>query len=122
MSALSGYREDGKDTLISPLIFSTEIARSVKVGEPKSARATVNNEVKEVDDLSDIEITYENTNAGDINPTTKTKKLNRLSLIDGIIYGLVNIRTDGNKILFAIRKEKGTGWETSKIYSRFAAD
>lgn len=124
MSALSGYRVDGNDTLISPLIFSTEIARSVRIGIPQSAK--INNPADNDPD-NDIEVTnmdnlifnYERGDAGDLNPERKSKKMSGLSLIDGIVYGLVNIRTDGNKILFAIRKEKGKGWETSTLFSRF---
>ena len=36
-----------------------------------------------------------------------------------LIYGLVNVRTDGEKILFAVRDEKHGGWEIEKIDARF---
>lgn len=126
MSALSGYRIDGNDTIISPLIFSTEIARSVRIGVPKSGKANIppdgnpDNDVP-IDNIDNLKLTYERNDAGDLNPETKTKKLSDLTLIDGIVYGLVNIRTDGKKILFAVRKEKGDGWELSTLYSRFPA-
>ncbi|HZO07679.1 MAG TPA: MBL fold metallo-hydrolase [Solirubrobacterales bacterium] len=72
-SALTGYRhpEDGK-TLESPLIFSTELSRSVKLGPPVE-----------------------------------------------LVYGLVNVRTDGKEILFATRDEHTRRWRTDKVDSRF---
>jgi len=80
MSALSGYRIDGNDTIISPLIFSTEIARSVRIGIPISGKANIpSDEIPEndvtIDNLDDLELTYERGDAGDLNPETKTKKL-----------------------------------------------
>jgi beta-lactamase superfamily II metal-dependent hydrolase len=125
MSAISGFMEYGNDTIISPLIFSTEIARSIKIGKPQSGK--INHPPDngpgtsiEIPDINQINLTYEIRNSGDLNPKTKSKNLSRLNLIDGIIYGLVNIRTDGNRILFAVRKEKGHEWETSVLYSRFS--
>lgn len=124
MSALSGYRVDGDDTIISPLIYSTEIARSVRIGIPKSGKINLpadndpsNDTV--IENIKDLKITYERNDAGDLKPQTKTKKLDKLTLVDGIVYGLINIRTDGNRILFAVRNEKGNGWETSVLHSRF---
>jgi len=49
-----------------------------------------------------------------------SKNLSQMNVIDGIIYGLVNIRTDGKRILFAVRKEKGHAWETAVLRSRFS--
>lgn len=124
MSALSGYRVDGDDTIISPIIYATEIARSVRIGIPKSGKINLpadGNPANDVDipNIEDLKITYERNDAGDLNPETKTKKLNRLTLVDGIVYGLINIRTDGKRMLFAVRNEKGNGWETSVLHSRF---
>lgn len=124
MSALSGYRVDGDDTIISPLIFSTEIARSVRIGIPKSIHVRKDSDqdpanFENFNNLDDVEVTYERNDSGDLNPVTSTGKFSNLNLIDGIIYGLVNVRTNGEKILFAIRKEKGAGWETSVLHSRF---
>lgn len=124
MSALSGYLENGNDTIKSPLIFSTEIARSIRIGIPISGKANIPSDNNPANDISipninDLKLTYRRGDAGDLRKEEKTKKLNRLTLIDGIVYGLVNIRTDGKKILFGIRKEKGKGWETDVLYSRF---
>ena len=124
MSALSGYRQDGNDTIKSPLIYCTEIARSIRIGIPKSGLVNSpldddpNNDIT-VSDVEEISLTYERGDAGDLNKETKSRSLENLTLVDGIVYGLVNVRTDGKRILFAVRKEKGSGWEISVLESRF---
>ena len=45
--------------------------------------------------------------------------MDRLNIIDGIIYGLVNVRTNGKKILIAVRSEKGHKWDYETFESRF---
>jgi beta-lactamase superfamily II metal-dependent hydrolase len=77
-SAISGYQEIADDELISPLIFSTELSRSVKI---------------------------ENTGG--------------VRKVAGLVYGLVNVRTDGRKILCATRDEQTLGWRIDGTKSRF---
>jgi glyoxylase-like metal-dependent hydrolase (beta-lactamase superfamily II) len=79
-SAISGYLQIDRDELISPLIYSTELARSIKikVGAPGT-------------------------------PNT----------IAGLVYGLVNVRTDGHRILCATRNEKTREWNVATTTSRF---
>ena len=52
------------DELVSPLIYSTELARSVKMGPGNEATGNA-------------------------------------KIVTGLIYGLVNVRTDGRRILCA---------------------
>jgi hypothetical protein len=40
-------------------------------------------------------------------------------VVAGVIYGLVNVRTDGEKILCATLNEKDNTWQIKKIVSRF---
>jgi hypothetical protein len=75
-SAVSGYMEMSGDELITPLIYSTEVARSVKID-----RAT--------------------------------------RRVTGLVYGLVNVRTDGRRILCATRDEESLDWEIAVTQSRF---
>jgi beta-lactamase superfamily II metal-dependent hydrolase len=75
-SAVSGYMEMNGDELITPLIYSTEVARSVKI-DRVSRRVT------------------------------------------GLVYGLVNVRTDGRRILCATRDEESLDWEIAVTQSRF---
>ena len=45
--------------------------------------------------------------------------MNQIWIIDGLVYGLVNVRTDGNKILCATLNEGKSKWEIKKFNSRF---
>jgi len=79
-SAISGYLEMDGDELLTPLIYSTELARSVKIGRP---------------------------------PGNDTR------VVTGLIYGLVNVRTDGQRILCATLDEKDRDWRIETTQSRF---
>lgn len=57
--------------------------------------------------------------AGDLKPTTVERKLDKTYIVAGLIYGLVNIRTDGNKIICATMNEKDSTWNVRKFLSRF---
>jgi beta-lactamase superfamily II metal-dependent hydrolase len=81
-SAISGYLEMDGDELISPLIYSTELARSVKIGRVDGA-------------------------------TGGTR------VVTGMIYGLVNVRTDGQRIVCATLDEKNRDWRITATQSRF---
>jgi beta-lactamase superfamily II metal-dependent hydrolase len=77
-SAVSGYMEMSGDELISPLIYSTEVARSVKIERTDGSRR-----------------------------------------VTGLVYGLVNVRTDGRRILCATRDEESLDWQIATTRSRF---
>ncbi|HSS41123.1 MAG TPA: hypothetical protein VLK37_01070 [Solirubrobacterales bacterium] len=77
-SAIAGFKEMDGDELVSPLIFSTELARSVKIERSNGERK-----------------------------------------VAGLVYGLVNVRTDGRRILCATRDEETLGWRTDVTKSRF---
>ena len=46
------------------------------------------------------------TKARDLNPTTIKRMIDRTHIVAGVIYGLVNIRTDGKTVLCATLNEK----------------
>ena len=71
------------------------------------------------DELNTVEIEAKVTKAGDLNPTTVKRKLGRTNIVAGLIYGLVNVRTDGETILCATLNEKDNTWQVKKIVSRF---
>lgn len=64
-------------------------------------------------------IRYTHTASGALNPTDKVKTMSRLKLVDGFVYGLVNVRTDGEKILCATLNEGKSKWEIKTFTSRF---
>ncbi|MDX2361579.1 MAG: MBL fold metallo-hydrolase [Crocinitomicaceae bacterium] len=112
---ITGFKKIHNDEMITPLIYSTEISRSLKLGDPYK----VNFEDIELTDESEIKISYKHTSSGALNPTDKSKTMNRLKVVGGIVYGLVNVRTDGNKIVCATMNEGKSKWEVNKFYSRF---
>ncbi len=42
-------------------------------------------------------------------------KLDELRVVDGLVYGLVNVRTDGKTLLFASMEEKGADWSVTAL-------
>ncbi len=122
-SATTGYLMIDNDKIISPLIYSTELARSVKLGKPVKARVpkstgTGTHKIEKAD-LNKISLTLEETNAGQRNPKTKYRRLGSSHVVSGTIYGLVNIRTDGDRILCATMNEAKHEWEIKVLQSRF---
>jgi beta-lactamase superfamily II metal-dependent hydrolase len=120
-SATTGYLEIKDDGIVTPLVYSTELARSLNLGKP--AKLTIANpagdKVVEKNELGTVAIEAKVTKAGDINPTTVTRHLNKTLIVAGLIYGLVNVRTDGVKILCATLNEKDNTWQYKKLTSRF---
>lgn len=117
-SALTGHKLVKDDKIQTPLIYSTEISRSYKIGQPfklklKDATAL------QYTPANVMDVTYKETNAGDLNPATKTKTFWDKKIVGGIIYGLVNVRTDGNKILCATMSEKSNEWDIKEFETRF---
>ncbi|MFQ5477546.1 MAG: hypothetical protein ACE5E4_02905 [Candidatus Binatia bacterium] len=108
--------DDDDDDLVTPLVYSTELGRSIDLGFAKKL------EVKDT--------------GGNIISTLSGKALDRATLhiakakkdkvtlgeamvVGGLIYGLVNVRTDGNKILCATLDEKDNDWRIKSFDSRF---
>jgi beta-lactamase superfamily II metal-dependent hydrolase len=116
-SALTGHKLIKDDKIITPLVYSTEISRSYKLGQP--INLLIKPEGKVLTKETEIDVTYKETNAGDLNPATKTKTFWDKKIVGGIIYGLVNVRTNGNKILCATLSEKDDTWDIKEFQSRF---
>jgi len=49
----------------------------------------------------------------------RTRDLWKSMFVSGIIYGLVNVRTDGEKFLCATMSEKDGDWDIETFMSRF---
>jgi beta-lactamase superfamily II metal-dependent hydrolase len=120
-SATTGYLKIDRDQLISPLVYSTELARSTNLGKPlkTTVPGPAGNLTFANADLAKVTVEAAVTKAGDLRPTTIKRRLDRAYLVAGVIYGLVNVRTDGEKILCATLNEKTNAWETKTIRSRF---
>ncbi|MBK6831199.1 MAG: hypothetical protein IPG92_10900 [Flavobacteriales bacterium] len=121
-SATTGYFKMANDELVSPLVFSTELARSTSFGKPyqlTTGKGTPTAAVIADEGLSKAEVAYKETKAGDRNPKPGAKTLDRGLMVAGLIYGLVNVRTDGNRILCATLDEKDSDWRIHELVSRF---
>ncbi len=122
-SATTGFFEEHNDELVSPLIYSTELARSVSFGDPFQLEETdvpgnVTRTLKgRAFERSNIH--FKETKPGDLGAKTKSKKIEDTKVVAGIVFGLVNVRTDGDKILCAIMNEKNGSWQIQSINSRF---
>jgi beta-lactamase superfamily II metal-dependent hydrolase len=116
-SAITGHKLINNDKIITPLVYSTEISRSYKIGSME--KLYLINTKQTLGKKTDINVTYKEINAGDLKPTTKTKSFWDKKIVGGIIYGLVNVRTDGKKILCATLSEKSDDWDICTFNTRF---
>jgi hypothetical protein len=102
-------------------VYSTELARSINLGRP--TRLTIAGPSGDIvigeDKLGAVKVEAKVTKAGDLQPTTKTRTLSGTYVVAGLIYGLVNVRTDGETILCATMNEKDHTWQIKKFTSRF---
>jgi beta-lactamase superfamily II metal-dependent hydrolase len=123
-SGATGFRKVENDQLVTPLIYSTEISRSVRLGDPYKINSkgfiTPSGPLDiEITDEKKVAVSYTHTKSGALQPSKRNKTLDRLKVVDGIVYGLVNVRTDGNKILCATMNEGKSDWDVRVFYSRF---
>ena len=92
-------RDQVKNKTTPPLIYSTELSRSVKLAEP--TRVKVDGNTKSVAaSKADVK-----------SKSTSYKDLDRTPIATDLIYGLVNVRTDGEKIMCATMEEKGKDFD-----------
>jgi beta-lactamase superfamily II metal-dependent hydrolase len=121
---LTGYKRIDNDELITPLVFCTEISRSVKMGNPYQVDymgyqfhdQSLN--IKLIDETK-TDISYKRIASGGLKAAKKSKMMDKIKIIDGLVYGLVNVRTDGNTIICATLNEGKSKWEIKKFNSRF---
>lgn len=119
-AALAGrvIEDPDKPRLRAPLIYSTEVARSIALKTVEQLRRYAEPQrwgrprSEPVDTVSGAVTTShwravldrDSTDAGDQPPLPDTRALSDL------IYGLVNVRTDGKRLLFAVRNEGNHSW------------
>jgi len=117
-SATTGFLQLSaeEDDLLTPLVYSTELGRSIDLGFPKK--------FEEID--ADNSVVHTVGGAGLQRSKlhiTKAKKdmveMKDTMVVGGLIYGLVNVRTDGQKILCATLDEKENEWRIKSFQSRF---
>ena len=115
-SAVTGHRRVDRDRLVTPLVYSTEISRSVRLG--KVTKLTVDGE-EELNQNSPGTISYNEVASGALRPKKGERKWAGTHVVAGVVYGLVNVRTDGKEILCATLNEKENKWDCEVFESRF---
>jgi beta-lactamase superfamily II metal-dependent hydrolase len=116
-SGATGHLTVQDDEIITPLVYSTELARSVSLGSPVSL--SVDGQTFGRDKLAAAKLEYQERLPGSLRPRKGERELKGACIVAGLIYGLVNVRTDGDTILTATLNEgKGT-WTVKKFKSRF---
>ncbi len=120
----TGFRKIENDEMITPLVFCTEVSRSVRManpyevdykGYPLNGKSI---DIKLLDETK-TDIWYERITSPGLKPSRKKKPMKQIHIVDGLVYGLVNVRTDGNTILCATLNEGKSKWEIKKFQSRF---
>lgn len=116
-SGLAGFRsvDDAKDALRTPIVYSTEISRSVDFGRIQALRTAAST----IDDFAGWNVDYRRRRPGDLQPKTGSRPLKNSFVVTGVVYGLVNVRTDGETILCATRNEADHSWDTESFAARF---
>jgi len=62
---------------------------------------------------------YEETPPGALQPSRKSRSFRGSYLVSGLIYGLVNVRTDGRTIMCATMNDANRGWNVQSFPARF---
>jgi beta-lactamase superfamily II metal-dependent hydrolase len=117
-SATTGYMQlsSDDDELLTPLVYSTELSRSIDLGfadklEEKDSSGQVTNT---------LGATAMNRATLHLRKTKrKTVQLGKSMVVGGLIYGLINVRTNGDKILCATLDESSSKWRIKSFDSRF---
>lgn len=126
-SAITGRRlvDYEEDKLISPLVYITEVARSVaiaKIGKMKEYpaprppfEASISARAKIVHDTEDEMARFRLFLGSSQTSPFHWPRLDYAKVVKGLRYGLINIRTDGKRLFFAQMEETGKDWSFSAL-------
>ena len=96
---------DTDEKFLPPLIYSTELARSVKLMRVDRVRV-------DHDDDKDTEMRSYPADRAQVRPlNTRYRNFSSTPVATDLVYGLVNIRTDGQRIMCATLEEKGNEFD-----------
>ena len=102
-SARYGREAKGvKGELLPPLLYSTELARSVKLACADKVRKAGAPASEFSADLAQVK--PEGKNA-------RFEPLDELPVATDLVYGLINVRTDGERVICAYMKEQGADFD-----------
>jgi beta-lactamase superfamily II metal-dependent hydrolase len=114
-SGATGHLTVDKDKIITPLVYSTELARSTSLGTPTAVSFGAQKLKGEA--VRRIEVEYDEKVG--LTKRKGVRTLNGACVVAGLIYGLVNVRTDGNRIVTATLNEGKSTWTVRSFNSRF---
>jgi beta-lactamase superfamily II metal-dependent hydrolase len=143
-SGLTGYVhvDPANDELVTPLVYATEVERSTALGRcawmetsgyPHDG-GTVDLRVYARDGRhlptawredaaaklgARSRVHYEETPPGALSPSHGSRSFRGAYLVSGLIYGLVNVRTDGHTIMCATMNDARRGWNVRSFPARF---
>ena len=96
----------------SPLIYSTELSRLVQLWEPRAVwEPRDDGYLHRVDDPR-IQPRGRKLSHPDSEEATP---MGRWLLADRLIYGLINVRTDGDRVVMGVMKENGRGFQVESF-------
>ena len=122
---LTGREVIRNDRLVTPLVYSTELARSIALGritKVEEMRGFTGSSVAETydsDELKKLKASYKVIDAGARAPKSGTARLSDRRLAASTTYGLINVRTDGSTIMCAALNEKKFEWNVTSFPARF---
>lgn len=96
----------GDNQSFPPLVYSTELARSVKLSYASSVQVKVDDETGST--TKTVLPSKTSVLTGD---SVKYRPIKYTPLATDLVYGLVNVRTDGQRILCATMEEKGNDFD-----------
>jgi beta-lactamase superfamily II metal-dependent hydrolase len=120
MGASARYGREIQGTngeILPPLVYSTELARSVKLAYATSVRVQLapgTDDPMRTVNPADTQIKAQESGA-------KFRRLERTPFSTDLVYGLVNVRTDGVHILCATMEEQGTDFDV-QVFKAVDAD
>ena len=94
------FAKGAKGEKLPPLLYSTELARSVKLAYAGALKV---GKAKPID-ADEARVKAEQKAA-------RYRSFDRTPLSTDLVYGLVNVRTDGKTILCATLEERGDDWD-----------
>lgn len=102
-SARYGREAKGaKGELLPPLIYSTELARSVRLSDAAAVRERVQGSATIRADGAEIKA---------VGAKERFERLAWVPIATDLVYGLINVRTDGAHVLCAYMKEGGSDFD-----------
>jgi beta-lactamase superfamily II metal-dependent hydrolase len=106
LGASARYGRDSRDLdgeLMPPLLYSTELARSVGLDFAEHTRTVAEPRVEFNPEQLEADF--------DASPNGSYRRLSWLPMATDLVYGLVNVRTDGERILCATMKEGSSDFD-----------